>query len=95
MAPVHPRVWCPGKCDKLSFLRVCLLQMASLPGSTSSPFPGLMIGANLNSDPLNCGIWIRDQARRVRLTVYGATASSSDPAGGVRRTSQAPGDGQL
>lgn len=54
-----------------------------------------MIGANLNSVPLNCGTWIRDQAHCVWLTVYGATASSSDPAGDVRRTFQALGDGQF
>ena len=41
VAPVHPRDWCTGKCDNLSFLRVCLSQMASLPGSTNGYVPFL------------------------------------------------------
>ena len=31
-APVHPRDWCAGKCDNLSFLRVCLSQMDKVLG---------------------------------------------------------------
>ena len=39
MAPVHPRNWCAGKCDNLSFLRVWLSQMDKVLGGTNGYVP--------------------------------------------------------
>ena len=39
VAPVHPRDWCAGKYDNLSFLRVCLSQMDKVLGGTNGYAP--------------------------------------------------------
>ena len=48
VASVHPRGWYRGKCDNLSFLRVCLSQMDKVPGGTNGYARSLRAGPQVS-----------------------------------------------